>query len=282
MSTTSTTTLQQQPSPAPVCTSVIISCQNCGADLAPTQHHFTQDAQQRIEELEAQVKILTLRATAAVEKVADYEDELYKIKSITASHRSAHNLSHIRTSATDLSHVTASDDESRRPSSAVSPITTPRNSILLQDRLSSFLPSRRSASQPPSSAPAHKTLHPPPSSNGVSYPHTAGFASTATESDLLSALNHEQTLRLAAESAVNQTNDELEELTGQLFQQANEMVASERKARAKLEERVVVLKTRDEEKRKRLEVLEGRLGRIESVRSLLTGRDGGAGGGETV
>ena len=87
---------------------------------------------------------------------------------------------------------------------------------------------------------------------------------------------------MAAESAVNQTNDELEELTGQLFQQANEMVASERKARAKLEERVVVLKTRDEEKRKRLEVLEGRLGRIESVRSLLTGRDGGAGGGETV
>ena len=68
MSTTSTTTLQQQPSPAPVCTSVIISCQNCGADLAPTQHHFTQDAQQRIEELEAQVKILTLRATAAGEK----------------------------------------------------------------------------------------------------------------------------------------------------------------------------------------------------------------------
>ena len=47
------------------------------------------------------------------------------------------------------------------------------------------------------------------------------------------------------------------------------MVASERKARARLEERVMVLERRDGEKRKRLEVLEGRLGRIERVRGLL-------------
>lgn len=47
------------------------------------------------------------------------------------------------------------------------------------------------------------------------------------------------------------------------------MVASERKARAKLEERVAVLERRDREKRGRLEALEGRLGRIERVRGLL-------------
>ena len=51
------------------------------------------------------------------------------------------------------------------------------------------------------------------------------------------------------------------------------MVASERKARAKLEERVVVLERRDGDKRKRLEILEGRMGRIERVRSLLAGKD---------
>ena len=68
---------------------------------------------------------------------------------------------------------------------------------------------------------------------------------------------------------MSQTNDELEELSAQLFTEANEMVATERKARAKLEERVAVLERRDKEKRTRLEVLESRLGRIERVREML-------------
>ena len=82
-------------------------------------------------------------------------------------------------------------------------------------------------------------------------------------------LTREQSLRQAAESKVSETNEELEELSAQLFTEANEMVATERKARARLEERVAVLERRDQEKRARLEVLEGRLGRIERVRDLL-------------
>ena len=82
-------------------------------------------------------------------------------------------------------------------------------------------------------------------------------------------LTREQSLRQAAESRVSQTNEELEELSAQLFSEANEMVATERKARAKLEERVAVLERRDKEKRTRLEVLESRLGRIERVREML-------------
>lgn len=82
-------------------------------------------------------------------------------------------------------------------------------------------------------------------------------------------LTREQSLRQAAESRVSKTNEELEELSAQLFTEANEMVATERKARAKLEERVAVLERRDQEKRTRLEVLESRLGRIERVREML-------------
>ena len=82
-------------------------------------------------------------------------------------------------------------------------------------------------------------------------------------------LTREQSLRQAAESRVSQTNEELEELSAQLFTEANEMVATERRARAKLEERVAVLERRDKEKRARLEVLESRLGRIERVRKML-------------
>jgi BMFP domain-containing protein YqiC len=58
-----------------------------------------------------------------------------------------------------------------------------------------------------------------------------------------------------------------------LFEQANEMVASERRARAKLEERVEVLERRELDKRRRLERLESAVGRIERVRGLL--REGG-------
>ncbi|KAL9124479.1 MAG: hypothetical protein Q9217_006195, partial [Psora testacea] len=93
----------------------------------------------------------------------------------------------------------------------------------------------------------------------------------ANHSELLTLLTREQSLRAAAERRVSQTNDEIEELSAQLFTEANEMVAAERKARVKLEERVEVLERRDKEKRERLAVLEGRLGRIERVRGMLAG-----------
>lgn len=47
------------------------------------------------------------------------------------------------------------------------------------------------------------------------------------------------------------------------------MVAQERKARAKLEERVEVLEHRDGEKRRRLERLEKAIERVERVRGLV-------------
>lgn len=55
----------------------------------------------------------------------------------------------------------------------------------------------------------------------------------------------------------------------QLFSQANEMVAQERKARAKLEERVAVLERRDIEKRTRLERLEKAMQRVERLKALV-------------
>lgn len=85
----------------------------------------------------------------------------------------------------------------------------------------------------------------------------------------MAALEKEQGLRQAAERKLDEGSGELEELSTQLFQQANEMVANERRARAKLEARVEVLEKRDVEKRKRLERLESAMSRIERVRGLL-------------
>lgn len=66
-----------------------------------------------------------------------------------------------------------------------------------------------------------------------------------------------------------QMGAEMEDLSAQLFQQANEMVAKERRERARLEESVRVLEERDAEKRLRLERLEGAVRRIERIRGVL-------------
>lgn len=173
---------------------------------------------------------------SSVDKLADYEDELRQLK----SSQSDQNLS-------------------LPPQSPVRPASAPGNHPNrqhLSSRFSNLLTSsRRTTSQPPNAASDQQ------GSNG----HIP-----ANSADLLTLLTKEQTLRQAAESRVSQTNEELEELSAQLFTEANEMVAAERKARAKLEERVAILEGRDKEKRKRLELLESRLGRIERVRGLLS------------
>lgn len=104
---------------------------------------------------------------------------------------------------------------------------------------------------------------------------------TPSTESLLEALSREQALRQEAEGKLSETSREVEELSVTLFEQANEMVAAERRARAQLEERVATLEKRDGDKRKRLERLEGAMKRIERVRGLLgEGTVDGAAGAE--
>ncbi|GKT84701.1 ribosomal protein L32 [Colletotrichum tofieldiae] len=183
------------------------SCPSCGVVLEPPPALL--DAQSRIADLEAQVRLLNQKAAAAVDRWADYEDELTRLR-IAASQTST---------------------------------------------LSQLLSPRSMKSTPNLRAPS---------------PPTAGAAGNpASTEDLREALSREQNLRLAAESRLSTTSQEVEELSVSLFEQANEMVATERRARARLEERVETLEKRDQDKRRRLERLEGAVGRIERVRSLL-------------
>ncbi|PQE33588.1 ribosomal L32 protein [Rutstroemia sp. NJR-2017a WRK4] len=205
-------------------------CPNCGLGVAQS-HSQIAEAQKQIEELQAQVKLLTEKATAAVDKWADYEDEIQRLKKA----QSQQNLDPPRASTPTQEIV---NERTGSPS---------RFSYLpVQNRLSSLL-SRKST----------PNLQAPP---------TPGAPSTT---ELVAALTSEQTLRKDAERKLSEASGELEELTAHLFMQANEMVATERKARAKLEERVELLERRDGEKRKRLERLEGAVQRIERVRGLL-------------
>lgn len=97
--------------------------------------------------------------------------------------------------------------------------------------------------------------------------------------ELLDALTREQKLRRQAEGRLQDTSREVEELSVSLFEQANEMVAEERRARARLEARVAVLEQRDTDKKRRLERLEQAMDRIERLRAMLGGVGGANGDG---
>lgn len=66
---------------------------------------------------------------------------------------------------------------------------------------------------------------------------------------------------------------ELEELTQSLFEEANAMVRTEREKCARLESRLQVMESREEDKRRRLTELEKAIGRITRVRNLLENKN---------
>lgn len=166
--------------------------------------------------------------------------------------------------------ATGSITHTNPPLADVSPRSaTPQTGYVpMSNRLSSFLTTRKST--PNLLANVIRPISTSAATNSPNIDLQPPLPPTPSERTLSAALEKERLARQRAESSLNDASGELEELTVKLFEQANEMVAAERKARAKLEERVAVLERRDGEKRKRLERLEGAMGRIDRVRGLLS------------
>lgn len=220
------------------------------------------EAQRQIQDLQAQVRLLNQKAAAAVDRWADYEDELSRLR--------AASLTSVATTTSPRSVATSSPRSSFLVSGVasgaaarISQLLSPRKSV---PNLATQVKGRGSISSP-------YLPHPNGNANGANGnlqpQHSPNPSTDLSTDDLLSALSREKELRAAAEGKLDDTSREVEELSATLFEQANEMVATERRARAKLEERVTVLERRDVEKRDRLEKLEGAMGRLERVRSLL-------------
>ncbi|KMQ45478.1 hypothetical protein HL42_3827 [Trichophyton rubrum] len=244
-------------------------CPRCGFEGAYRQLQERSIAQQRrIEELEAQTRLLTEKAALSAEKLADYEDGMSsqsqssQSKPVSAPEFRKLDQQPPRQQSpspprqqTRLATLASYFPYGRRTSSNAS-ATQSRQSVS-----SSQLPQSSSSSSPPSTRAGkngeHSTMN--PLNNGLPQP----------TSFLQGALNREQALRKEAESRLTQANTELEELSAELFMRANEMVANERRERAKLEERVQVLEKRDKEKRTRLERLEKAVERVERVKGLI-------------
>lgn len=193
------------------------------------------------------MRILNQKAAAAVDRWADYEDELSKLRSKRDKE--------------------APPPPPPKPDATMQPLV--RSQSLLQsgtNRISQFL--TRSRTVPAMMHDQHPSSSSSSSRHGGGGHHFPPSPANTTE-DLLEALSREQSLRKEAEGKLNATSMEVEELSVTLFEQANEMVAEERRARAKLEARVGELEKRDTEKRRRLERLETAMARIERVRALL-------------
>ena len=236
VATTATSTTDDEPAAQPTTTP-----STAELELAKARHH--------IADLETQIKELNEKATAAIYRWADYENELSRLRG-SLSLQSPTTLTAPSTNPSPL----PSPPPPPRPRKATIPNPQPATSPIR----SSFLPSPRRISS---------LLAPRKSTPNL---RVAGLdASSASLEDLTAALAREHSLREEAEARLRRTSAEVEELSAALFEQANEMVAGERRARAKLEERVEVLEAREGAKRRRLEVLEEAVGRMQRAREVL-------------
>lgn len=247
-------------------------CPECGHNF---QFSPVNEAQARIQDLETQVRLLNSKASSYIDRLADYEDEIRQLQVQCA------RLQNEKESISKLAEV--STDDVTTPVVPEKDIKVNRQSMSRLSSIASLLPLRRKdTSEMPPVPPLTPGLNQStpnlttPSTEYMKAPSPPPFATdpgrqgqSLTLVGLQSSLETERTLRQKAESSLLESQNELEELTAQLFGQANEMVATERKARAKLEERVKLLETRDGEKRKRLDRLEKAVERIERVRRMV-------------
>ena len=226
--------------------STVSCCPSCGDSLPSveqTQAELLQ-AHSRIAELESQVRLLNQKATAAVDRWADYEDELSRLRRQDGP------------PPPPPKNESSPASNNRSSGGFLQSGTTRLSALLSRNKSSPNLQQeqQRDAASSPQRPPTATGNMPPPGPKAE---------------DLLKALTREKSLRKQAEGQIAATSREVEELSASLFEQANEMVADERRARAKLEERVDELERRDRDKRRRLERLESAMTRIERVRNLL-------------
>jgi DNA repair exonuclease SbcCD ATPase subunit len=119
------------------------------------------------------------------------------------------------------------------------------------------------AESPDASPPTERTVEKPGISRfgsfmgkrgpAIAQQNGAAGAANTREKELEEKLVKEQTTRIAAEKKVKEVNAEIEDLSATLFQQANEMVAAERKENAALKERIQALEVQRQQKESELQ-----------------------------
>lgn len=191
-------------------------CPHCRRPL----DKLNAQAQQRIEDLEHQVRLLSSKAAEAADRAADLEDELYRM----------------------ANGQQAAINGRRRQSSAGGSGGLGRSLPFL---------GKKSSAEPA---------------------NTDANEIDAELSRMKQQVQEEKRQRREAEAKVLRVNAELEELSQTLFEEANTMVASERKLRARAEEKLKIYQQRDEERNKRMLELEAAVDQFVNVGKLVTAK----------
>ncbi|KAF3032808.1 hypothetical protein E8E12_002562 [Didymella heteroderae] len=239
--------LQQTSEPAPSTRNahaayIAHSCPSCGMPVT-VDSEGANEAARVIRELQAQMEALREKAAAAEKKCADYESQIRTTKIVPPLSGSQP----VRSNTSDPVKTPSPDN---RPSTGTPTHARSQSRFsFLTGRLTSPV---NSTDAPPLPAPASKL---------------------AADPDLLHELERERALRAKAEDRVRTVDSEIEELSVTLFSQANEMVAEERRARAKLEERIELLEKKDKDKMGRLDRLEKAVSRLDRVKAMLSKDD---------
>jgi len=212
-------------------------CRTCGSPA---------ESRSKIDELENEVRVLTEQSVDALNRLAGYEDEIRQLRmQRNAAPAPAPAATSPATATTTAIPPIPPVPADAQHASSPSVDSAGSNAGYGLNRFASFRMGRK------------------PSTT------TAVSNQSVDLGDLQSQLAKEQAARAEAEKKAAQLNSELEDLSVNLFEQANQMVATERKARSKLEERIATLEQRDKDKTRRLEKIEGALNRLERVRAIL-------------
>ncbi|KAF2156419.1 hypothetical protein K461DRAFT_265807 [Myriangium duriaei CBS 260.36] len=191
------------------------------------------ESRSKIDELENQVQVLTQQSVDALNRLAGYEEEIRQLRKQRAVAAPS--------TAPAANPAPGPGDPQHNHNSSVDSAASAGYGL---SRFASFRMGRN------------------PSTTTASNP-------SVDLGDLQSQLAKEQAARVEAEKKAEKLNSELEDLSVNLFEQANQMVATERRARSKLEERIAQLEKRDKDKTRRLDKIEGALNRLERVRALI-------------
>lgn len=168
------------------------------------------------------------------DKLADYEDELSKLKAIRARSPSPSQLAAGGSNTPSPKSTVENLNVAQEEEDSVPPLPAPPPPQAMQPtrpgglgraltttRITNFLAARRNS-------PASNTASPVSPANDNGLPPTS-------EPDLSARLIDAENARKAAETKLTQTNQELEELSASLFQSANEMVSKERRQNAEFQ-----------------------------------------------
>lgn len=186
----------------------------------------------KIRDLEDEVRHLAEKANTASQRFADYENDIRVLEAKLRQEQRKQSTPTITTESPDTSP--ASEKPVDRPGVS---------------RFGSFMGKK--------SAPAASAQQ-----NGLA-------SMNIREKELEEKLVREQTTRIAAENKVKEVNAEIEDLSATLFQQANEMVATERRENAALKERIQALELQRQQKEQEMQLQEQQKHQVEELQQKM-------------